>query len=123
MSYAYVQYARLVRPDYRVDPLNRRLKLNSYSTTSALILIAGISVSGFAADPKTEGDGYPAIAQDAATDVGPILEKLDVDKDGFIDKKEAGQLRGLSEMFDSADADKDGRVDRAELSKFLAPAT
>ncbi len=97
--------------------------MTSYKTTFAFVLIGGIAANGFAADSKSEDDGYPAIHQDAATDVGPILEKLDVDKDGFIDKKEARQLRGLSEMFDSADADKDGRVDPTELSKFLASAT
>jgi hypothetical protein len=97
--------------------------MNRQITTFVLILSSGFCAYGFAAEPKCEGDDYPAIHQDATTDVGPILEKLDVNKDGFVDKTEAGQLRGLSEMFDFADADKDARVDPAELSKFLKPAT
>ncbi len=97
--------------------------MTSHIPTLALILSTGIAANGFAADSKTQHDDYPAIHQDATTDVTPILEKLDVDKDGLIDKMEAQRLRGLREMFDSADADKDGRVDPAELSKFLKAAT
>ena len=102
--------------------LKKRLKLTAYKTTSALILIVGIASKRFAADSKTDDDSYPAIHQDASTDVGPILKKSDVDNDGFIDKKEAHQLRGLTEMFESVDAYKDGKVDPAELSEFLAPS-
>ena len=97
--------------------------MNRQITIFVLILSSGFSAYGFAAEPKSEGDEYPAIHQDATTDVGPILEKLDVNKDGFIDKTEAGRLHGLSEMFDSADANNDARMDPAELSKFLKPAT
>ena len=56
-----------------------------------------------AADPS------PAQAQSFAV--------LDVNQDGFIDKKEAGASPFLVKAFDSADTDRDGRLSPPEYAK------
>lgn len=93
-----------------------------YAITFASILLAGFTNNGFAGDSKTSDGSDTTVHQEASTDVGPVLEKLDVDKDGYIGKKEAGDLEGLSGVFDSADENKDGMLNAAELSKFLTPS-
>lgn len=46
---------------------------------------------------------------------------LDLNQDGFIDKKEAGVLPSLTKVFDTADQDKDGRLSPTEYAKASAP--
>lgn len=56
-----------------------------------------------------------------ATDVGATettsFAALDVNQDGFIDKKEASILPSLMKVFDALDVDKDGRLSPAEYAK------
>ena len=49
----------------------------------------------------------------------PDFEKADRNRDGFIDKSEAGTVPGLSAYFERADRNKDGRLDRDEFSRGL----
>jgi hypothetical protein len=49
----------------------------------------------------------------------PDFQKADRNKDGFIDKSEAGTVPGLSAYFERADRNKDGRLDRDEFSRGL----
>ncbi len=90
---------------------------------ASILIAAGIGINGYADDTDALKNEKPTVHQEATTDVGPILEKLDENKDSYIGKEEAGQLEGLSQAFDAADANKDGMLDAAELSKFLAPTT
>ena len=49
----------------------------------------------------------------------PSFEQADRNKDGFIDKSEAGVVPGLSANFERADRNRDGRLDQAEFEKGL----
>lgn len=49
----------------------------------------------------------------------PSFEQADRNKDGFVDKSEAGVVPGLSANFERADRNKDGRLDQAEFAKGL----
>lgn len=67
--------------------------------------------------------GTVAMAADEAkkptVDTNQLMKKLDGDKDGAVSKAEATQLKGLSEVFDSADESKDGKLDASELAKVM----
>ena len=49
----------------------------------------------------------------------PNFEQADRNKDGQIDKSEAGVVPGLSANFERADRNKDGKLDQAEFDKGL----
>ena len=49
----------------------------------------------------------------------PGFEQADRNKDGFVDKSEAGVVPGLSANFERADRNRDGKLDRAEFDKGL----
>ncbi len=63
--------------------------------------------------------GGVTLAADEAAKPAEVMKKLDLDKDGTINKTEAEKMKGLSEIFDTADENKDGRLDAAELSKAM----
>lgn len=50
---------------------------------------------------------------------GPGFEQADRNKDGFVDKSEAGVVPGLSANFERADRSRDGKLDREEFAKGL----
>jgi hypothetical protein len=49
----------------------------------------------------------------------PGFDEADRNKDGFLDKSEAGVVPGLSANFERADRNRDGKLDRAEFQKGL----
>ena len=49
----------------------------------------------------------------------PDFDQADRNKDGFVDKSEAGVIPGLSANFERADRSRDGRLDREEFAKGL----
>ena len=49
----------------------------------------------------------------------PGFEQADRNKDGYLDKSEAGVVPGLSANFERADRNRDGKLDRAEFDKGL----
>ena len=49
----------------------------------------------------------------------PGFERADRNKDGHVDKSEAGVVPGLSANFERADRNRDGKLDRAEFDKGL----
>ena len=49
----------------------------------------------------------------------PGFEQADRNKDGYLDKSEAGVVPGLSANFERADRNKDGKLDQAEFAKGL----
>ena len=49
----------------------------------------------------------------------PGFEQADRNKDGFLDKSEAGVIPGLSANFERADRNRDGKLDQAEFDRGL----
>ena len=49
----------------------------------------------------------------------PEFDQADRNKDGFVDKSEAGVIPGLSANFERADRSRDGKLDREEFAKGL----
>jgi hypothetical protein len=49
----------------------------------------------------------------------PGFEQADRNKDGQVDKSEAGVVPGLSANFERADRNRDGKLDRTEFDKGL----
>jgi len=49
----------------------------------------------------------------------PGFEQADRNKDGYLDKSEAGVVPGLSANFERVDRNRDGKLDRAEFDKGL----
>ena len=49
----------------------------------------------------------------------PSFEQADRNKDGFVDKSEAGVVPGLSANFERVDRNRDGKLDKAEFAKGL----
>jgi hypothetical protein len=60
----------------------------------------------------------PPAAAGASTDA-PDFERADRNKDGIVDKSEAGVVPGLSANFERADGNKDGKLDREEYARGL----
>ena len=71
--------------------------------------------------PSTqEQNPAPQAAQQPAPQPDhPGFEQADRNKDGFLDKSEAGVIPGLSANFERADRNRDGKLDRAEFDKGL----
>jgi hypothetical protein len=49
----------------------------------------------------------------------PEFERADRNRDGIVDKSEAGVVPGLSANFERADRNKDGKLDRGEFAEGL----
>lgn len=95
-----------------------------------LVFLAAVFVSLFAAmpllaqqKPEQQPEQKPALQQPVATaPAAPSLEfeQVDRNKDGVIDKSEAGVVPGLSANFERADKSKDGKLDKDEFERGLA---
>lgn len=46
-----------------------------------------------------------------------IFSILDVNQDGYVDRKEASSIPSVAKVFDAADLDKDNRLSPAEYAK------
>jgi len=68
---------------------------------------------------KKEVARKPQSAAAGASAVHPSFEQADRNKDGFVDKSEAGVVPGLSANFERADRSRDGRLDPEEFEKGL----
>ena len=67
---------------------------------------------------KPSAAGGSSAASPAASDA-PDFDQADRNKDGFVDKSEAGVVPGLSANFERADRSRDGKLDREEFAKGL----
>ena len=65
---------------------------------------------------KKDAPETPSAAAGATVE-HPSFEQLDRNKDGVIDKSEAGGMPGLSALFERADRSKDGKLDAEEYAK------
>lgn len=92
-----------------------------------LALMAGLpivtaSLSGsyaLAQAQKQSAAGGATAPAPAPAGEQPSFEQTDRNKDGFVDKSEAGVVPGLSANFERADRDRDGKLDRAEFGRGL----
>lgn len=73
------------------------------------------------AQNATTTDETPAAqaARQPDTEDHASFEQADRNKDGTLDKSEAGRIPGLSANFERADRNKDGKLDKAEFDKGL----
>jgi hypothetical protein len=67
----------------------------------------------------TEQKPAPQAAQQSYPPEHPSFEQADRNKDGYLDKSEAGVVPGLSANFERADRNRDGKLDKAEFDKGL----
>lgn len=85
-------------------------------------LICLLTVAAFALVANgAEQEAEIATYENASTNVDPLMDKLDRNKDGVVDSEEAANLDGLTQAFEAVDLNKDSRLDGAELSQFLTP--
>ena len=63
--------------------------------------------------------GGSTASSTASSSEYPGFEKADRNKDGFVDKSEAGVVPGLSANFERADRNRDGKLDAQEFDKGL----
>jgi len=68
---------------------------------------------------KEEARAQQSSAAAGATASSSDFENADRNKDGFVDKSEAGVVPGLSANFERADRSRDGKLDREEFAKGL----
>ena len=61
----------------------------------------------------------PSAAAGASQNDQPSFAHVDRNKDGFVDKSEAGVVPGMSANFERADRNRDGKLDQAEFAKGL----
>lgn len=61
----------------------------------------------------------PSAAAGASQNDQPSFARVDRNKDGFVDKSEAGVVPGMSANFERADRNRDGKLDPAEFAKGL----
>lgn len=54
----------------------------------------------------------------AATGMGADYNRLDTDKDGTLNKREASANKELMEQWDTLDVNQDGKLDEAEFAQF-----
>ena len=69
--------------------------------------------------PVTEDNSSSGATAAARTGNEPDFDRADRNKDGFVDKSEAGVVPGLSANFERADRSRDGKLDREEFARGL----
>lgn len=60
-----------------------------------------------------------AVAPPVVDNPRPDFARTDRNKDGFVDKSEAGGVPGLSALFERVDRNRDGKLDRDEFNRSL----
>lgn len=83
-----------------------------------LTALAAVLVSGAAL-----AQGTPPPSTTSGAGAGAEFTKLDKDKDGTVNKKEAASNKDLTKQWDTLDVNKDGKLDEAEFAQFQASPT
>jgi hypothetical protein len=91
------------------------------ATFVAIMVGLPLVVSSQTQEAKKETRAAPPAPQPSAQSSAdfPSFETADRNKDGQLDKSEAGVVPGLSANFERADRNKDGRLDKNEFAKGL----
>jgi hypothetical protein len=87
--------------------------------TSALPLVVAQNTKQEPPAQQEAQKPAPQVAQQPAALDHPGFEQADRNKDGHVDKSEAGVVPGLSANFERADRNRDGKLDQAEFDKGL----
>jgi hypothetical protein len=69
------------------------------------------------APPQEKLQQHAAVSRPPAST--PQFEQADRNRDGWVDKSEAGVVPGLSANFERADRNRDGKLDREEFARGL----
>jgi Ca2+-binding EF-hand superfamily protein len=96
----------------------RNLFLLFLGATFVALMTALPLVTAQTQQPQEE-KSPPQTAQQPQQLDHPGFEQADRNKDGLVDKSEAGVVPGLSANFERADRNRDGKLDRAEFDKGL----
>jgi hypothetical protein len=75
---------------------------------------AFFSIQAFAQGMTTGPAQAPSAATERSEQSSTDFDKVDANKDGGVDKKEASAVPGLLAAFDKADANRDGKLDKSE---------
>ena len=82
-----------------------------------LAILSGVGlIASLPAAAQTSPSAAPAAKK--TDDDAAEFAKLDANKDGFLDKKEAILEPRLLTNFDAADTNKDGKIDKKEWADF-----
>jgi hypothetical protein len=95
--------------------LRLRHQRNGYWLFLGLLLLAllnPLTLLNAQSKPKP----VPLIAMESPR---PGFDRADRNKDGYVDKSEAGVVPGLSANFERADRNADGKLDREEFARGL----
>ena len=104
-----------MRPNLRPQ---RNVFLLFLGATFVALMTALPLVTAQTQQPSEEKPAPQAVQQPQQLD-HPGFEQADRNKDGHVDKSEAGVVPGLSANFERADRNRDGKLDRAEFDKGL----
>jgi hypothetical protein len=66
---------------------------------------------------------YPRASASVAAPQPATFERLDRDRDGYVDRAEAAALPELDNVFNEADRRSDGRLDKVEFARALGMIT
>jgi Ca2+-binding EF-hand superfamily protein len=94
----------------------RNVFLLFLGATFVALMMALPLVTAQTQEQKQEQKPVPQAAQQLDH---PGFEQADRNKDGQVDKSEAGVVPGLSANFERADRNRDGKLDRGEFDKGL----
>src|SRR5690349_14444090 len=78
---------------------------NSRNWTTTALAVALIGAMGVARGADTQQSN------------GPDINRLDTNRDGYVSRDEAKQLRSFDQAFTEADDNRDGKLDAAEFAK------
>jgi EF hand len=101
---------------------NRRPQRNVFLLflgTTFVALMTALPLVTAQTQQAQEEKAAPQAAQQPQQLDHPGFEQADRNKDGHVDKSEAGVVPGLSANFERADRNRDGKLDRAEFDKGL----